>query len=203
LLVVFGDEADGAGGTLESEGMLAKPDVVSFQSVTGDGDGTKAGIDKFTEAFFGESKSVGDHTPGIAALHEGATDISQVLAHQGFATGDDDEHLMGIYMRRDLGVDDVEEVFGRHVRRLDGGDAIASAMQTMHIAAKGGLPEELLKRMELLEVSAPQTLQPQRYFQTKLHRSVVLFSVSTFANRGYTHDTTPHHTGREHNMPRT
>ena len=32
-------------------------------------------------------------------------------------------------------------------------------MQTMYIAAKSGLPKELLQRMQLLKIPSPQTLQ--------------------------------------------
>ena len=97
------------------------------------------------------------------------TDIGKVLAHEGFTTGDDDHHLVRIDMRRDLGINDVQEIFCGHVGCLNGCDAVTSAMQTMHVTTKGRFPKELLQRMHLFEITPPQFLQPQRYFQSQLH----------------------------------
>ena len=148
--------------------------MIGFKAVARDGDGTKSGIQQLVKPLLRQCEAIGDHAPRIAALMQGTTDSGEVLAHQRFTAGDNDQHLMRIDMRRDLRVYHMQKIFGRHVRRLHRCHAVTAAMQTMHIATQRGLPEELLERVDLLEVRSPQTLQPQRDFQTQIHEFVVL-----------------------------
>ena len=99
------------------------------------------------EFLFGQGQSVGHHAPWIAALLERTAYLCEVFSHEGFAAGDDDQHFVRIDVRRNLRIDDPKEIFCGHVGCLDGSNAIAAAMQAMHIAAERGLPEELTKRM--------------------------------------------------------
>ena len=75
-------------------------------------------------------------------------------------------------MRRDLCINDPKEIFCGHVGCLDGSNAIAAAMQAMHIAAERGLPEELTERMQFLQIAAADGLQPEGYFQTEIHKEL-------------------------------
>ena len=154
------DETDGTAGTIESEGVLAKPYMVLFQAIQGDGDGAQALLAQFVESLAGQCQAVGHHAPGVSAFFECATDIRQVLAHEGFASGDDDQDLMGVHMGCYLRINDTEEVFCGHVGLLHGRDAVAAAMETVDITAQGAFPKQLPERMELLEVASAPMLQP-------------------------------------------
>lgn len=160
--VIIYDEFDGTGGTFEGKRMLAEPNMVGFESVTGDSNGTESGGKEFVELLFREGESVGDHAPRVATLMQGLTYLSEIFAHQGFTTGDNDEYLVGIDVGRDLGIYDAQEILRGHVGCLHRGNTVAATMETMDITTEGGFPEQLLQRMELLEVISPQTLQPQR-----------------------------------------
>ena len=83
---------------------MAKPYVVGFESVAGNGNGAQTRLTQLAEFLLRKGQTVGHHTPGIAALVQGTTDIRKVLAHQGLTAGDDDKHLVRIDMRRHLGV---------------------------------------------------------------------------------------------------
>jgi hypothetical protein len=109
------------------------------------------------EFLFGQGKSVGYHAPWIATLLEGTAYVCKVFAHEGFTAGNDDQHFVWIDMRRNLRIDDPKEIFCGHVGCLDGSNAIAAAMQAMHIAAERGLPEELSQRVDLFEITAAQS----------------------------------------------
>ena len=152
--VVFCCEFDSASGTFKSERVLAKPIVVKFHAIKTNGYRAQTRSHKFFEAFLGQSQSIGDHTPRIAALLECCTHFGEVLAHQRFATRDDYQHLMRIDMRRDRLINHTEEVFGGHVGCDFATRAVTTTMQAMHIAAERRLPKELLQRMQLLKVLA-------------------------------------------------
>ena len=68
---------------------------------------------------------------------------------------------MWIDMRRDGLVNDTEKVLGWHIGCYFATTTIATAMQTMHIAAQRTLPKELLQWMQLLKVLPSQSLQLQ------------------------------------------
>ena len=64
-------------------------------------------------------------------------------------------------MRGNGVVNHSEKVLGGHIGRYFATTTIATAMQTMHIAAQRTLPKELLQWMQLLKVLPPQSLQLQ------------------------------------------
>ena len=70
-------------------------------------------------------------------------------------------------MGRDLLVNHLEEIFGRHVRRQSLCLAVAATMQAVEVATQGTLPKELPQRMQLLVVLAKLTFEfePNLLFQ--------------------------------------
>ena len=64
-------------------------------------------------------------------------------------------------MRSDLCVYDMEEIFRGHIGCLDRGDTIAATMEAMDITTERGFPKELAKRVQFLEVTAAERLQPE------------------------------------------
>jgi hypothetical protein len=66
---------------------------------------------------------------------------------------------MRINMRSDGLVNHTEEVLGRHVGCYFAAGAVATTVETMHIATERGLPKQLLQRMQLLEILATQAFE--------------------------------------------
>jgi hypothetical protein len=66
---------------------------------------------------------------------------------------------MWIDIRSDGLVNHTEKILSGHVGCDLGARAVTTTMQAMHIAAEGGLPKELLQRVQLLEVLAAKTLK--------------------------------------------
>jgi hypothetical protein len=66
---------------------------------------------------------------------------------------------MRIDMRRNGLINHTKKILGRHVGCDFAARAVTTTMQAMHIAAEGGLPKELLQRVQLLEVLATQSLE--------------------------------------------
>jgi hypothetical protein len=85
--------------------------------------------------------------------------LSKVFTHKWFTTRDDYQHLVRIYVGRNTLINHTEKILGGHVGCDFAARAITTTMQTMYIAAKSGLPEELLQRMQLLEVLAAKPLK--------------------------------------------
>jgi hypothetical protein len=135
--IKIGNQFDGASGSFEGKGVLAKPNMIGFESVAGNGNGTESGVEEFVELLFRECESVGNHAPRVAALMQGLTYLSEVFAHKGFPTGDDDEYLVGIDVRSDLCINDVQEILRGHIRCDHGGNTITSTMEAMYITTKG------------------------------------------------------------------
>jgi hypothetical protein len=65
---------------------------------------------------------------------------------------------MRIDMRGNGFINHTEEVLGGHIGCDLGAGAVATTVEAMDIATEGGLPKELLQRVQLLEVLAAQPL---------------------------------------------
>ena len=133
LAVIVSDEVYGPCRTFESEWMLAKPNMVVFESVAGDGERTQSGVRQFAETTRRQRQSVGNHAPGITALHECSADLSQVLTHERFTAGDDDEHFVGVDVWSYFRIQNMEKILCGHVGRLYGCHTIAATMEAMNI----------------------------------------------------------------------
>ena len=141
LTPVSSYQPDGTRRALESQRMLTKPYMVLFQSVARDRYRPQTCLAQLAELSLRQRQSVRHHAPWITALFQRTPYLRQVLAHQRLAARYHDHHAAGVHVRRHLRVYHTQEIGGRHVRRLDGRQAVAAAMQAMHIAAKRRLPE--------------------------------------------------------------
>ena len=162
-------EPDSPARTLIGQRVLTQPHVVFLQPVQRYGQRTQTGLTQFAKTRFRQCQSVGHHAPRVTAVAERLSHLLEVLAHQRLAAGDDHHHLMRIHMRRHFPVYHAQEIFGRHIRCLDGRHAVAAAMQTVHIAAQRRFPEELLQRVHRLQVATPQVLQPESQSKSQSH----------------------------------
>ena len=125
---------DGAKCTLEAMRVTAEMVVAFLQAVEADGERAEPGIQQLGVAFGRHRKSVRDHAPRVAALHDFLAAFLEVGAHQRFTAGNHHNEVLRVDMRSEF-VQHVHEVFTGHVR--DGVlDAVATAMQAVQVAAE-------------------------------------------------------------------
>ena len=162
-------------GALETLWVAAHPVMVVGQSVDAEGHGVEMGVEEAPEPLGGEQESVGDHAPCEAAFMESASTFLQVVAHQRFAAGNDDENLRGIGVGSNV-VEHTEEVFARHVGSRHHLATIAPAMAAMHVAAQRTLPEQLSEWVAIDDVA------PDDAFHLECHTLFQLQMVVHFSN---------------------
>ena len=121
------------------------------------------------EAFGRQRQAVGHHAPRIAAAHDLAARLFEVLAHEHLAARKDDEHMGRIDMRRDLLVKHPEEIRQRHVRHAGIDAAVAAAMTASQIAAQRTLPEERIEtvRRDLRGIQVRKDIEGQAFAQAQ------------------------------------
>ena len=140
------DHLDGGRGALEGAGDAAHPVVVRLQAVQADGHRAEAALQEALIALRRQAPAVRDHAPGeLLLVHHPAAGF-QVGPHQRLAAGDVDHHLVRI-RRGAHAVQDLGEIFHRHI--LDRGRllAVAAAVAALVVAAEGTLPKKLPERM--------------------------------------------------------
>ena len=145
--------------------------VVCFEAVKADRERTQPSVQKARVAFGSHCKPVRDHAPGVAALFDFLAAFFEVRAHQGFAAGNDHDKVLRIDVRGEL-VEYVHKVFAGHVG--DGVlDAVATAVQTVQVAAERTFPEKVSERVRLDFVVAVKTVsfESEFLFKRKLHNS--------------------------------
>lgn len=154
------EHVEGAVYAVEALLHAAHPVVVVLQSVEAYRHRAQSCLQQALEALLGECQSVGDDAPWESALVEGASALFQVGAHEGFAAGDDDEHVVRVVLCGDA-VEHAEEIFHGHVGCVGHGGAVAATVPTAQVAAQGTFPEELVEGMLLDEVALKLTLYLQ------------------------------------------
>ena len=152
-------ESDGARGAVKGQGVLAESIMFGFESVKADGHRAQSGVTQGAKTLGGKGKAVGDDAPRIAAVVEGASDGFEVGAHERFAAGDDNHQVVGIDVRGDLRVDDMQEVRGRHVGCGRRRDAVAAAMEAVHVTTEGRFPKQLLQGVQGFEVATTEAFE--------------------------------------------
>jgi hypothetical protein len=80
---------------------------------------------------------------------------------------------MRIDMRSDGLVNHTQEVLGRHVGCYFTAAAITTTMQAVDIAAKRGLPKQLLQGMQLLKVLAAKPLKLEYNAFADIHKGMI------------------------------
>ena len=145
--------------------------VVCFEAVKADRERAEACVQKARVSFGSHRKPVRDHSPGVTALLDFHTAFFEVRAHQGFAAGNDHDKVLWVDVRGEL-VEHVHKVFAGHVG--DGVlDAVATAVQTVQVAAERTFPEKVSERVRLDFVVAVKTVsfESEFLFKRKLHNS--------------------------------
>ena len=94
------------------------------------------------KALWCEVEGVGHHTPGEAPLVDACSTLFDVLTHQGFTTGDDDKHLVGIGLFGDS-IEHLEEIFLRHILLGILHLAVTATVTAFQVTAQRTFPEQL------------------------------------------------------------
>jgi hypothetical protein len=81
---------------------------------------------------------------------------------------------MWIDMRGNGLINHTKEILGGHVGCDLAAAAITTTMQAVHIATEGGLPKELLQRVQLLKVLAAKPLKFKYNSFAKVHMDFLL-----------------------------
>ena len=142
-----GGHVYGAQRSLKAMRIAAEMVMACFEAVKTDGERAEPCVQKLCIAFRRHGKSVRDHAPGVAALFDFLTAFFEVRAHEWFAAGNHDDKVLRINVRGEL-VEHRHKVFAGHVG--DGVlDAVATAMQTVQVAAERAFPEKVRERVSL------------------------------------------------------
>ena len=105
----------------------------------------QARVEQTPEAFRGQGHAVGHHAPRVTAARDLGARLLQIRADEHFAAREDDQHIGGIDVGRDLLVEHLQKIAQRHVRHAGINPAVAAAMTARKVAAQRALPE---KRIE-------------------------------------------------------
>ena len=143
----MGCHVDGSYCAFKAMRVAAEMVVVRFEAVEADGERAQPGVQESRVAFGCHGKTVRDHAPGVAAFLDFLAAFFEVWAHERFAAGNHDDKVFRVDVRGEL-VEHAHEVFARHVR--DGVlDAVATAVQTVQVAAERAFPEKVCERVSL------------------------------------------------------
>ena len=165
----MGGHVDGSYGAFKAMRVAAEMVVAAFEAVEADGERAQPGVQEAGVAFGSHCKSVRDHAPGVAAFFDFLAAFFEVGAHERFAAGNHDDKVLRVDVRGEL-VEHAHEVFAGHVR--DGVlDAIATAVQTVQVAAERAFPEKVRERMSLYFVVAVKAIsfESEFLFKRELH----------------------------------
>lgn len=170
-------EAFGVGGhvygtqrSLKAMRIATEMVVACFETVKADGERAETCVQELGVAFRSHCKTVRDHAPGVAALLDFLTTFFEVRTHQGFAAGNHHDKVFRIDVWGEL-VEHSHKIFAGHVG--DGVlDAVATAVQTMQIAAERTFPEKVRERVSLDFVVTIKAIsfESEFLFKRELHR---------------------------------
>ena len=138
---------DGSQSALKAVRVATEMVVVRFETVEADGERAQPCVQKAGVAFWRHRKTVRDHAPGVAAFLDFLTAFFEVGAHQRFAAGNHHDKVLRVDVWGEL-VQHVHKIFAGHVG--DGVlDAVATAVQTVQVAAERAFPEKIRERVRL------------------------------------------------------
>ena len=166
-----GRHVDGAEGSFKAMRVAAEMVVACFETVKADGKRAEPCVQKARVALGSHCKTVCDHAPGVAALLDFLATFFEVRAHERFAAGNHHDKVLRVDVRGEL-VEHGHKVFAGHVG--DGVfDAVATAVQTVQVAAERAFPEKVRERVRLDFVVAVKTIsfKSEFLFKRKLHKS--------------------------------
>ena len=119
--------------------------MFAFETVEAYRYGFQACIQQTPEPLRGQGHAVGHHAPRIAAARNLGAGLFEVPANQHFAAREDNQHIGGIDVRRNLLVEHLQEVGQRHIRNAGVHAAVAAAMAARKVAAQRTLPKERIE----------------------------------------------------------
>ena len=165
-----GGHVDGSYGAFKAMRVAAEMVVVRFEAVEADGERTQPCVQESRVAFGSHCKAVRDHAPGVAAFFDFLSAFFEVWAHERFAAGNYHDKVLRVDVWGEF-VEYAHEVFAGHVG--DGVlDAVATAVQTVQIAAERAFPEKIRERVRLDFVVAVKAVsfESEFLFKRELHR---------------------------------
>ena len=143
----MGGHVDGSDGTFKAMRVAAEMVVAAFEAIKADGERAQPGGQKSRGTFGRHRKTVRDHAPGVAAFLDFLAAFFEVGAHQRFAARNHYDKVLRVDVRGEF-VEYAHEIFAGHVG--DGVlDAIATAVQTVQVAAERAFPEKVRERVSL------------------------------------------------------
>ena len=166
-----GRHIDGAEGSFKTMRVATEMVVACFETIEADGKRAEPCVQKARVALGSHCKSVCDHAPGVAALLDFLATFFEVRAHERFAAGNHHDKVLRVNVRGEL-VEHGHKVFAGHVG--DGVfDAVATAVQTVQVAAERAFPEKVRERVRLDFVVAVKTIsfESEFLFKRKLHNN--------------------------------
>ena len=161
---------DGAQSAFKAMRVATEMVVVRFEAVEADGERAQPGVQKSRVTFGRHRKTVRDHAPGVAAFLDFLAAFFEVGAHQRFAARNHYDKVLRVDVRGEL-VEYAHEIFAGHVG--DGVlDAIATAVQTVQVAAERAFPEKVGERVRLDFVVTVKAIsfESEFLFKREFHR---------------------------------
>ena len=165
-----GGHVDGSYGAFKAMRVAAEMVVVCFEAVEANGERAQPCVQESRVAFGCHRKTVRDHAPGIAAFLDFLAAFFEVWAHERFTARNHHDKVLRVDVRGEL-IEYAHEVFAGHVG--DGVlDAVATAVQTVQVAAERAFPEKIGERMRLDFVVTVKAVsfKSEFLFKRDLHR---------------------------------
>ena len=165
-----GGHVDGSQSAFKAMRVATEMVVVRFETVETDGERAQPGVQESRVTFGRHRKTVRDHAPGVAAFLDFLAAFFEVGAHQRFTARNHHDKVLRVDVRGEL-VEYAHEIVAGHVG--DGVfDAVATAVQTVQVAAERAFPEKIRERVRLDFVVTVKAIsfESEFLFKRDLHR---------------------------------